>query len=69
VSILTFCIDGLVGAKNVDLEWVIIGDTFGGPVLTVALLLNMAAQQQVTVDLLAHPAWGGRHAPDRLRSR
>lgn len=60
---LIFCIDGFVGAKNVDLEAVMIGPAFLIPEFAVALLLDIAAQQEVAVDSVADLA-----RKDTLRS-
>ena len=53
ISTLTFSINGFVRAKNVDLEAVMVGPAFGVPEFAVALFLDVTAQQEVAVDLVA----------------
>lgn len=60
---LTFRIDGFVGAKNVDLEAIMVGRAFVIPEFAVALLLDIATQQEIAVDLVANLA-----RKDTLRS-
>ena len=50
---LTFGIDCLADAKDIHLENVVVCDAFGLPELAVATLLDVAAEQQITVDLLS----------------
>lgn len=53
----TFRVDGLVGAEEVGLELVVVGEAFGVPQFTATLFLDIAAEQQVAIDGLAHLAW------------
>lgn len=45
MSVLTFSVNGFVGAKDVDFKAVEVGPTFDVPEFAVALFLDIAAQQ------------------------
>lgn len=45
ISMLTFGVNGFVGAKDVDLKTVMVGPAFVVPMFAVALGFDIAAQQ------------------------